>query len=334
VELKPQRAKLFAPRAPVTDLRGGANSTVWRLEQQGAAMSTTSPPIGGFEERIIATADGLALYLRDYAPLAPTTGLPVICLHGLTRNSRDFEAIAPRIAACGRRVLVPDMRGRGRSANDPDPSHYAPPVYVQDVLAMLDKMEVARAVFVGTSMGGIISMVAAAMAPDRVAAAALNDVGVRIDPAGIERIAAYVGRTRAVESWRAAAEAVRSIAGSAYPGRLGDEDFWLAFARRTFRERQDGMIEPDYDPAIALAFADANSAAPADMTPLFQALAVKPVLVVRGALSDILAPETVAAMRAIKPDLETVEVDNVGHAPMLDEPEAWEALLTFLAKAP
>src|SRR6185295_16820883 len=145
--------------------------------------------IGGFEERVVATVDGLALYARDYPPLEPTTGLPVICLHGLTRNSRDFEVIAPRIAALGRRVIVPDMRGRGKSANDPDPAHYVPAVYAQDVLKMMDTLSIPQAVFVGTSMGGIITMVMATIAPDRIAGSVLNDVGPKLSADGLSRIA-------------------------------------------------------------------------------------------------------------------------------------------------
>lgn len=289
-----------------------------------------SAPLVGFEERVIASVDGLTLYARDYAPLAPVTGLPVICLHGLTRNSRDFEVIAPRIAACGRRVIAPDVRGRGKSANDPDPAHYVPAVYAQDVSALMDKLAISRAVFVGTSMGGIITMVTAALAPDRVAAAVLNDIGIRVDVSGLARIAGYVGRSQPVHSWEEAAAAVRSIAGDIYPARLDDDAFWLAFAERTFRQREDGDIETDYDPHIALALADAGP--PPDMTALFNALAGKPVLLVRGALSDLLSREIVDDMRTLRPDLSTVEVENVGHAPMLDEPEAWDALLSFLAR--
>lgn len=295
----------------------------------GAALA-----IGGFEERVIGTVDGLALYARDYAPLAPETGLPVVCLHGLTRNSRDFEIVAPRIAALGRRVVAPDMRGRGKSANDPDPAHYVPAVYAQDVLALMEKLEVPKAVFIGTSMGGLITMMLATVAPDRIAASVLNDVGPRLDPQGLARIASYVGHVQPVEHWAAAAEAVRAIAGTAYPERLDDDAFWLAFARRTFRELEDGRVQADYDPRIALAFADFDAEAPPpDLTPLFSALAGKPMLSVRGALSDIFGEDIVALMRELKPDLETVTIENVGHAPMLDEPEAWDALLNFLAKA-
>lgn len=289
--------------------------------------------IGGYEERVIATVDGLALYARDYPPLLPETGLPVICLHGLTRNSRDFETVAPRIAALGRRVIAADMRGRGKSANDPDPAHYVPAVYAQDVLKLMDDLGVAKAVFIGTSMGGLITMVLAMSAPDRVAAGVLNDVGPKLDPEGLARIATYVGHVQPVETWAEAAEAIRSINGPAFPERLDDEAFWRVFARRTFRAREDGRLEVDYDPHIALAFADFDPDAPApDLGPLFQALAKKPVLSVRGAISDILSTEVLEHMRAMKPDLDVVTVENVGHAPVLDEPEAWDAVLEFLAK--
>jgi len=289
--------------------------------------------IGGFEERIATTVDDLPLYVRDYAPLEPVTGLPVICLHGLTRNSRDFEVVAPRIAALGRRVIAPDMRGRGRSANDPDPAHYVPAVYAQDVLKLLDTLGVPKAVFVGTSMGGLITMVLAALAPDRIAASVLNDVGPKLSQDGLSRIATYVGRSQPVDTWADAAAGVRAIMGGAYPERLDDEAFWLASARRTFRQRDDGRIEADYDPHIALAFADFDpEAPPPDLTPLFTALSAKPMLSLRGQISDILTDDGVAHMRAINPALESVTVENIGHAPMLDEPDAWDAVLDFLAK--
>ena len=290
--------------------------------------------IGSFEERIVATVDGLALYARDYAPLAPVTGLPVICLHGLTRNSRDFEIIAPRIAALGRRVVAPDMRGRGKSANDPDPAHYVPTVYAQDVVSLLDKLEIPQAVFIGTSMGGIITMVVGMTAPGRVAATVLNDVGPKLETDGLKRIASYVGRVRPLPSWDEAVSTAKEIAGAAYPHRDDDRDFWLAFAHRTFRQLDDGQVQADYDPHIALAFADIEHAPPADLTPLFQGLVQKPMLSIRGGLSDILTPDVVAQMRTMKPDLVAVEIPDIGHAPMLDEPGAWDALLDFLASVP
>jgi pimeloyl-ACP methyl ester carboxylesterase len=305
---------------------------IQRSRDEEIKMDAGGAPFGGFSEAFFDTVDGLKLYTRDYAPLLPQTGAPVICLHGLTRNARDFETVAPRIAALGRRVIVPDMRGRGRSAYDPDPAHYVPTVYAQDVLTLLDKLEIAEAVFVGTSMGGIITMVVSALAPSRIAAAVLNDVGPRLNTEGLTRIGAYVGRTPPAENWAQAVAAVRAVAGPAYPARGDDADFWDAFTRRLFREREDGKLVTDYDSNIALAFTDPETASPVDMSPLFQALAGKPVLSVRGALSDLLSADGVAHMRRLKGDLETVEIDDVGHAPVLDEPAAWDAILDFLAR--
>lgn len=288
--------------------------------------------IGGFEERVVPTVDGLTLYVRDYPALAPQTGLPVICLHGLTRNSRDFEVIAPRIAALGRRVLAPDMRGRGASANDPDPAHYVPAVYAQDVISLLDKLEAPKAVFIGTSMGGLITMTIAALAPDRIGAVVLNDIGPQIETGGLTHIGTYLGRAQPFATWAEAVAAVRANSGLAYPDRENDTAFWEAFARRVLIARADGRFEFAYDPNIALTFSDPETTPLPDLSPLFQAIARKPVLVVRGSISNILSPAGVARMRELKPDLDVAEVANVGHAPCLDEPEAWDAILDFLAK--
>lgn len=295
-------------------------------------MDAGGAPFSDFSERLIDTVDGLKLYARDYAPLLPQTGAPVICLHGLTRNSRDFETVAPRIAALGRRVIVPDMRGRGRSAYDPDPAHYVPTVYAQDVITLLDKLEIGEAVFVGTSMGGIITMVVAALAPNRIAAAVLNDIGPRLNTEGLTRIAGYVGRSPVMDTWEQAVAVVRTVGAPAYPARADDAAFWDAFTRRLIREREDGKFVTDYDANIALAFTDPETASPVDMSPLFQALAPKPVLSVRGVLSDLFSADGVAHMKSLKGDLETVDVADVGHAPIMDEPVAWDAILDFLAR--
>jgi pimeloyl-ACP methyl ester carboxylesterase len=281
-----------------------------------------------FAEHRIATTDGPAVYARDYA--APGRRIPVLCLHGLTRNSADFEVVAPKIAALGRRVIAIDARGRGKSDSDPDASRYRPDVYVGDVLRVLDTLDVPRAVFLGTSMGGIMTMLAATIAPERLSAAILNDIGTEVDPAGLKRIASYVGKAGPFASWDEMTEAVKSSQSVAFPGK--NDAFWRAFARRVARERADGRIEFAYDPAISIAFAAAPAGPPPSMMPLFQALAAKPTLLVRGALSDLLARETVAAMKQAKPDMEFVEVPNIGHAPTLEEPEAWNAIAGFLAK--
>jgi pimeloyl-ACP methyl ester carboxylesterase len=282
-----------------------------------------------FAEHRIATADGPSVYARDYS--AAGSRLPVICLHGLTRNSADFEGIAPRIASSGRRVIAIDARGRGKSDNDPDPARYRPDVYVGDVIRAMDILRIPRAVFLGTSMGGIMTMIAATVSSSRVSAAILNDIGPELDPAGIRRIASYVGKADLFASWPAFTAAVRSTQSVAFP--KGDEAFWNAFARRVGRERADGWVEFAYDPAIASAFNTPPDSPPPSMIPLFEALAERPILVVRGAISDLLSPQGVATMKRVKPDLEYVEVPDVGHAPTLEEPQAWDAIASFLARA-
>jgi pimeloyl-ACP methyl ester carboxylesterase len=305
-----------------------------------APANESAAVVGGvrnleFDERMIPTRDGISLYVRDYPPTKPETGLPVFCLPGLTRNSKDFEIVAPRVASLGRRIVASDPRGRGRSDRDPNAERYNLSVYAQDALRVLDELRIERAVFLGASLGGVVTMVLAAVAPQRIAAAILGDVGPRLEQTGFSRIAGQVGRTAPVATWEAAAAASKALNGSAFPD--APESFWLRLARRTFRENADGSIETDYDPAITRAFAaqlGASTAAPPDMTPLFQALAGVPILVVHGAASDLLSSAGVAAMRAMKPDLSVVEVSGVGHAPTLEEPEAWEAIVDFLARAP
>lgn len=287
----------------------------------------------GYQERRWTSCDGLSLYARDYAAAGPSTALPVICLHGLTRNSRDFEDVAPLIARLGRRVLVPDMRGRGLSDWDPEPARYAPHTYVQDVLSLLDALGIAQAVFVGTSMGGIITMALANSRPEVIAAAILNDVGPVVDPHGIERIKGYVGDTSAVADWTDAQHYVRLTNEVAFPDYVSED--WDRFARRLFREI-DGVPRLDYDPGIALQLkSDLYKAPDAEAWELFRKLAAgRPTLLVRGETSDLLSEDIAAEMRAVAPGMQQVNVPRVGHAPMLTEPEAVQAIRDFLAQVP
>lgn len=284
-----------------------------------------------YTERFISIRDGLRLFLRDYAAGDGEKSTPVFCIHGLTRNSADFESVAPFLSDQGRRVLAIDVRGRGRSDHDRIASRYRGDIYADDILEVLDALKLGPAVFLGTSMGGIITMLLAAKAPERIAGAALNDIGPVVDPAGVARIASYVGKTTSFASWDALIEAIRGTQAAAFPD--ADTAFWRAFAHRVAEER-DGRIAFSYDPAIAQAFVSTSGIPAPDMKPLFAALRDKPVLVIRGALSDILAPAGVEAMRRIKPDLDYVEVPRIGHAPTLDEPAVRQALSRFLDRFP
>jgi pimeloyl-ACP methyl ester carboxylesterase len=298
-----------------------------RKEQPGQAF-----PGGRMRDHIDrwwTSADGLRLYARDYAGADGDARLPVVCIHGLTRNSKDFEDIAPAIAATGRRVLVLDVRGRGRSDRDKQAANYQVGMYAADVLALLDALGIARAAFIGTSMGGLITMTLAMIAPARVAAGLLNDVGPELDPAGITRIAGYAGKPVSLETWDDAAAYAERTNGAAFPGR--PRAFWNAFARRVLRD-EGGRPALDYDPAIASAVAPG---AMPDLWPLFAAFAAgRPIALVRGALSDLITAEIAARMQAAAPHLDVTEVAGVGHAPMLDEPEAADAINRFLAAAP
>jgi pimeloyl-ACP methyl ester carboxylesterase len=277
-----------------------------------------------FAEAYFTTADGPRIHYRDYAAVGAGGAAPVLCLHGLTRNEKDFEDLAPMIAALGRRVVVATQRGRGLSDRDPVPERYLPAIYAGDMAALLDSLEINKAVFVGTSMGGLMTLVAANLAPERLAGAVLNDVGPELDPAGLTRITSYAGAPKSASTWTEAAALARAINGAAFPKET-DPAFWDAFARRTFRETAPGRIEPDYDPLVG-----PPPGPPPDLWPLFEALKPIPTLVIRGALSDLLAASTVAEMKRRKPDLQTVEVPDVGHAPFMTEPAAWAALRAFL----
>lgn len=272
----------------------------------------------------------LDLYARDYAGSGGPARCPVICIHGLTRNSADFEDVAPWIAAQGRRVIAVDIRGRGRSARDPDPARYHPKTYSADVLRLMEASGISRAVFIGTSMGGIITMAIAMKRLGAIAAAVLNDVGPIISMKGLERIKGYVGKGVPVQSWDDAAAFIQSINGVAFPDNTRED--WLKFARRTFRE-EAGTFVLDYDPKISQAIKGGqvrNTSLIAKL--LYKRLAKnRPTLLIRGGNSDIVGPEEAQYMRSAVPTLRYAEVPGIGHAPMLTEPAARAALAAFLA---
>jgi pimeloyl-ACP methyl ester carboxylesterase len=281
-----------------------------------------------FTDRFWHSPDGLKLHFRDYA--GSDSAAPVICLPGLTRNARDFAEIAGHIAP-GRRVLCPSFRGRGQSDYAKDSASYTPPHYAADVLALLAQEGIDRCVAIGTSLGGLVTMLLNLAQPGLLTGAVLNDVGPVVDPAGIERIRGYVGQGRSFETWMHAARALRDSQGEAFPGYSIDD--WLAMAKRCMVLGQNGRVVFDYDMTIAEPLATADNAVPPDLWPAFDAFGSIPLLILRGALSDLLAPETLAEMERRAPGAEVATVAGVGHAPMLDEPEAVAAIDRLLARA-
>lgn len=274
----------------------------------------------------VAVSPNITLRGRRYAGGDKT---PVLCIPGLTRNARDFEDFAPKVAETGRDVVAVSLRGRADSDYDPDFLNYHPVTYRDDILKVLDALEIDRAIFVGTSLGGIVTMLTNEAAPDRVQAAVINDVGPELAVEGITRIAGYVGPAKgpAADIHEAAAR-IKAINEVAFPDE--DDAFWIAFARRTFKELETGEWMLDYDPNIAKAFSEVGPAP--DLWAAFESLKTKPTLMIRGDISDLLTPDIIEKMRAVHPSFDYAEVPGVGHAPMLIEPAAWAAIETFLSK--
>lgn len=269
------------------------------------------------------THDGLSLAYLDEGE-----GLPILALPGLTRNAADFDELAAALGGRHRLIRL-TLRGRGASDRDAEWQNYNVAVEARDVVGFLDHLGLARVVIVGTSRGGLIAMMLAAFAKDRLAGVLLNDIGPELAPEGLENIMGYLGVTPRAKTYPEVAAALRARMGERFPG-LADAT-WESLARRWFDEGPDGLVL-NYDARIRDALAAQSEGPAVDLWPLFDALAGVPVAVVRGANSDLLTRETVEKMRERRPDLIVAEVPDRGHVPFLDEPEALAALEALLAR--
>lgn len=277
-------------------------------------------------------ADGLRLHALGAGP-ADAPRLPVVCLPGLARTAEDFRALIERLAfdvTHPRRVLALDSRGRGLSARDPDPENYSVPVELGDVLALLSAAGIERAVFVGTSRGGILTMVMGAVRPVAVAGAVLNDIGPVIEMAGLLRIKGYVGCLPSPRDYTEAAQLLRRAMGNQFP--CWSDATWDRYARLTWHE-SGGKLVTRYDPALSATLETVDPAAPPPpLWEQFDRLAAAPLMVIRGEHSDLLSRETVAAMRARRPDMEAIEIVGEGHAPLLAGDRTLEAIARFVER--
>ncbi|MBL4674523.1 MAG: alpha/beta hydrolase [Arenicella sp.] len=274
--------------------------------------------------------DGLKLYARDYQSAgADENAKPtLLCMHGLTRNSADFEGICQHLADKYRLIVV-DQRGRGLSAYDSEPANYQPKVYVEDMFALLKHLNISSVTLMGTSMGGIMAMIMAAMRPELIKGLIINDIGPELNPVGLARIQSYVGKGLPVSTWQDATQQCKQTNGSAFPD-FSQQD-WLEFSQRTYRADQSGKPVLDYDPAISSPIkASKGQSLSLDLWPVFEQSIDKPMLLLRGELSDLLAMSCVTKMHSLKADLSFVQVPNVGHAPLLDEAIAVTAIKQFL----
>lgn len=275
------------------------------------------------------SSDGITLAYRDSGDVYPgITRPPVICIPGMTRNGKDFAGLSSWLSS-SHRVLRPDLRGRGASEWSPDPLKYVHATYVEDLRRLLDHCDISQAILIGTSLGGVLAMRLAAASPNRVAAIILNDIGPGSTGGDAKAIQTFLREATPAESWGHAAALSRERFQNTYP-RWRDED-WRRFSRALYTEREDGAVVPDYDPSMAAPFergiADDND----DLWDIFGKLTAVPILLIRGALSSILTPQMVDRMAVNHPTLSTIEIPNVGHAPILTERTAVDAIGSFLA---
>ena len=284
------------------------------------------------ESVFISASDGLRLHVRVYRPAA-AEGLPVVCLPGLARTQADFEPLALYLASDTsqpRCVFAVDYRGRGQSGYDSDWRNYNLAVELADVVRVLSALEIGRAVFVGTSRGGLLTMLLAAAQPAFIGGAILNDIGPVIEPEGLLRIKSYIGRMPRLRDFVEGADVLRRLFGAQFPA-LSDDD-WLAWSKRSWAQTPDGMIAC-YDTSLGNTLSDFDPEQPIpDLWAQFDALAAKPVMVIRGVLSDLLSAETVEIMRQHKPDLEVIEIPDQGHAPLLSDRTVMAEISAFVQR--
>jgi len=269
------------------------------------------------------TSDGLQLAYEDEGK-----GPVLLCLPGLTRNARDFDDLAA--AKKDVRLVRLTYRGRGQSDYDPDFQHYTVPQEARDAIELLNHLGIDKAVYVGTSRGGIIAMLTAATAKNRMAGVLLNDIGPEIGADGLGRIYDYIGRQPRARSFGEAAVSLGELMGAEFPD-LTLED-WRVQATRWLEEAPNGGLQLNYDPKLRDAVLAQSAGEQPDLWPLFDAMAGLPLAVLRGANSDLLSAATVAEMRRRRPDLIYGEVPNRGHVPFLNEPESLAVINELVRK--
>lgn len=283
--------------------------------------------VSGFTDKFWTSQDGLRLHYCDYA--GPLNRPTILCLPGLTRNSRDFHHLGQWLGGQWR-VICPDLRGRGDSAYAKDCASYNPLQYREDIHLLLDQAQIDRFVVIGTASGGLLGMKIAAQIPERIAGVLLNDVGPEMSPAGLERIRGHVGQGRSFPTWMHAARALIETQGDLFPDYSVSN--WLDIAKRGMVVGSNGRIVFDYDMRIAEAMAEPDGDAAADLWLTLQSLQGRPVALLRGALSDVVDEQVFLKMTDLLPGADAVEIPRVGHAPMLTESAAVSAIERLLAK--
>lgn len=286
----------------------------------------------GFRDVFYSAQDGLRLHARLYGEANP--GLPVVCLPGLTRNARDFHALAEKLstdATTPRKVIAFDYRGRGLSDDDPDWRRYDVTVEAADIFSGLAAFGVEHAAFIGTSRGGLIIMALAGARPTLMKAAVLNDIGPVVEGDGLAQIRAYLQRAPKPGTMAEAVKIQKAIHGEAFPA-LDDEDWWR-FTGALYREEK-GRLRADFDPKLLkpLKAIDLDTPLPA-LWPLFEGLTAIPVLAIRGANSRLLSSLTLEEMAARHPTMQQIVVAGQGHAPLLETGALPKEIAAFIKRA-
>lgn len=283
-----------------------------------------------FRDVFCQSADGLKLHAKVIGP-NDSTALPVLCLPGLTRTTDDFDDIARAIAtspSTPRKVVAIDYRGRGLSDYDPDPAKYAVPVELGDVLAIAASLGISRAILLGTSRGGLISMAMAAAQPKLLAGVILNDIGPALEIDGLMKIKGYIANPPPRKTWNEAAHGLKELFGTVFPSLTDDE--WTAWARRAFREKAGGGLERTYDLKISHTLDGLDPSNPLPQVwELFDAMAGVPLMLIHGALSDLLSVQGVKDMVTRRPDIDLVTVADQGHAPLLADKPTMDRIVAF-----
>ena len=304
----------------------------------GQAMNEPSPhllaePNRGVREAgasvFVSAQDGLRLHVREYGTRS-APGLAVVCLPGITRTVADFDELAPAVAAVPtrRRVIAIDLRGRGRSEYDSNPENYNFVVELGDIVSVLTALAIGPAVFLGSSRGGILTMLLGAAHPTAIAGVVLHDIGPVVEPKGLARIKSYVGKLSQPRNFEDGADILRRVMNTQFPNLTAVQ--WLAAARRAW-QMKDGALVPTYDVRLARTLASVDIERPIpSLWNEFDTLAGVPMLVIRGGNSDILSAETVAAMRARREQMEVIEVADQGHAPLLEGESLLRGVIRFV----
>ena len=286
-----------------------------------------------FRDVFCQSADGLKLHAKVIGP-DDSKALPVLCLPGLTRTTDDFDDIARAIAtspSTPRKVVAIDYRGRGLSDYDPDPAKYAVPVELGDVLAIAASLGISRAILLGTSRGGLISMAMAAAQPKLLAGVILNDIGPALEIDGLMKIKGYIANPPPRKTWNEAAHGLKELFGTVFPSLTDDE--WTAWARRAFREKAGGGLERTYDLKISHTLDGLDPSNPLPQVwELFDAMAGVPLMLIHGALSDLLSVQGVKDMVTRRPDIDLVTVADQGHAPLLADKPTMDRIVAFCAR--